>query len=140
MVECTHCGALMWYQEKTKKGKNCSAPKFQLCCGNGKVVLPLLKTPPLLLRRLLFDNSKSESINYQQYCRLYNMIFAFTSSGMKVDNRFQDGRGPPNLRIHGQVCHRIGSMLPLPGESPKFAQLYIFDTDNEVQNRIEAIG
>ncbi|KAI5385991.1 hypothetical protein KIW84_072535 [Lathyrus oleraceus] len=55
-------------------------------------------------------------------------------------NRFQDGRGPPNLRIHGQVCDRIGSMLPLPGESPKFAQLYIFDTDNEVQNRIEAIG
>ncbi|XP_050887928.1 uncharacterized protein LOC127093069 [Lathyrus oleraceus] len=139
-VECTHCGALMWYQEKTKKGKNCSVPKFQLCCGNGKVVLPLLKTPPLLLRRLLFDNSESESINYQQYCRLYNMIFAFTSSGMKVDNRFQDGRGPPNLRIHGQVCYRIGSMLPLPGESPKFAQLYIFDTDNEVQNRIEAIG
>ncbi|KAI5402012.1 hypothetical protein KIW84_066465 [Lathyrus oleraceus] len=139
-VECTHCGTLMWFQEKTKKGKNCSVPKFQLCCGNGKVVLPLLKTPPLLLRRLLFDNSKSESINYQQYCRLYNMIFAFTSSGMKVDNRFQDGRGPPNLRIHGQVCHRIGSMLPLPGESPKFAQLYIFDTDNEVQNRIEAIG
>lgn len=130
----------MWYQEKTKKGKNCSVPKFQLCCGNGKVVLPLLKTPPLLLRRLLFDNSESESINYQQYCRLYNMIFAFTSSGMKVDNRFQDGRGPPNLRIHGQVCHRIGSMLPLPGGSPKFAQLYIFDTDNEVQNRIEAIG
>ncbi|KAI5424717.1 hypothetical protein KIW84_030777 [Lathyrus oleraceus] len=139
-VECTHCEALMWYQEKTKKGKNCSVPKFQLCCRNGKVILQLLKTPPLLLRRLLFDNSESESINYQQYCRLYNMIFAFTSSGMKVDNRFQDGRGPPNLRIHGQVCHRIGSMLPLPGESPKFAQLNFFDTDNEVQNRIEAIG
>ena len=130
----------MWYQEKTKKAQNCSVPKFQLCCENGKVVLPLLKPPPLLLQRLLFDNSENESRNYQQYCRLYNMMFAFTSSGMKVDNRFQGGREPPNLRIHRQYCHRIGSMLPLLGHSPKFAQLYIYDTDNEIQNRIEGIG
>ncbi|WJX27992.1 hypothetical protein P8452_16762 [Trifolium repens] len=30
---------------------------------------------------------------------------------------------------------RIGSLLPEAGTSPKFAQLYVFDTDNEVQNR-----
>ncbi|CAK8566758.1 unnamed protein product [Lathyrus sativus] len=68
------------------------------------------------------------------------MVFAFTSFGMKVDNKFQGGRGPPNLRIHGQSCHIIGSMLPLLGHSPKFAQLYIYDTDNEIHNRIEGIG
>ncbi|CAI8585366.1 unnamed protein product [Vicia faba] len=132
IVECTQCGALMWYQEKTDKRKQSAVPKFQLCCGKGKVVLPLLKTPPLLLQRLLFDNSEIDSRNYQQFCRMYNMMFAFTSPGMKFDNRFLAGSGPPNIRIHGQTCHRIGSMLPLTGQSPKFAQLYVYDTDNEI--------
>jgi len=27
----------------------------------------------------------------------------------------------------------------MPGKEPKFAQLYIFDTENKVQNRINAI-
>ncbi|OMP04886.1 DNA helicase PIF1, ATP-dependent [Corchorus olitorius] len=35
--------------------------------------------------------------------------------------------------------HRIGSLLPLPGNRPKFAQLYIYDTQNESTNRIEAL-
>jgi hypothetical protein len=64
-------------------------------------------------------------------------MFAFTSPGMKVDDRFNKGRGPPTIRIQGQPCHRIGSLLPLPGEAPKFAQLYIYDTDNEINNRMK---
>ncbi|KAK2417432.1 hypothetical protein QL285_039731 [Trifolium repens] len=63
-------------------------------------------------------------------------MFAFSSPGMSIDEEKRGGRGPPNIRIQGQVCHRIGSLLPQDGETPKFAQLYIFDTDNEVQNRM----
>ncbi|XP_058746103.1 uncharacterized protein LOC131618973 [Vicia villosa] len=130
----------MWYQEKTDKRKHSAVPKFQLCCGNGKVVLPLLKTPPMLLKNLLSDNNNEHSTNYQQNCRLYNIMFAFTSPGMKFDNRYNTGRGPPNMRIHGQSCHRIGSMMPLNGETPKFAQLYIYDTDNEIHHRMQGVG
>ncbi|XP_058723893.1 uncharacterized protein LOC131595542 [Vicia villosa] len=140
IAECIHCGALMWYQEKTDKRKHSVVPKFQLCCGNGKVVLPLLNEPPLLLKHLLSDDNDSDCINYQQYCRLYNIMFAFTSPGMKFDNRYQSAGEPPNIRIHGQTCHRIGSMLPLDGETPKFAQLYIYDTDNEIHHRMKGIG
>jgi hypothetical protein len=32
----------------------------------------------------------------------------------------------------------MGSMLPKDGEAPRFAQLYIYDTDNEIQNRIQS--
>jgi hypothetical protein len=66
----------------------------------------------------------------------YIIMFAFTSPGMNVDDHSNKGRGPPTLRIQGQVCHRIGSMLPPEGEPPKFAQLYIYDTENEVRNRM----
>lgn len=64
------------------------------------------------------------------------MMFAFTSPGGKIDRSFNNGRGPPSIRIQGQSCHRIGSLLPMPGHTPKFAQLYIYDTENELQHRI----
>ncbi|KAI5395847.1 hypothetical protein KIW84_062147 [Lathyrus oleraceus] len=105
LIECVHCGALMWYQERTNKNKHTIMPKYHLSGGNGKSKLPK----------------------------------AFTSPGMKIDNN-QRGRGPSNIRIHGQTFHRIGSMLPLPGHSPKFARLYIYDTDNEIGNKIQGLG
>ena len=67
------------------------------------------------------------------------MMFAFTSVGIKLDKSINRSRGPPTIRIQGQPCHRIGNLLPMSGKEPKFAPLYIFDTDNEVKNRINAI-
>lgn len=57
-----------------------------------------------------------------------------------MDRSLNDGRGPPIFKISGQVHHRIGSLLPHNGESPKFIQLYIYDTANEVKNRIQALN
>ncbi|KAL8497852.1 hypothetical protein ACS0TY_021266 [Phlomoides rotata] len=34
----------------------------------------------------------------------------------------------------------IGSMLPQQEEHPKFSQLYIYNTENEVPNRINALS
>ena len=53
------------------------------------------------------------------------MMFVFTSAGIKFDKSINHSRGLPTIRIQGQPCHRIGSMLPMPGKEPKFAQLYI---------------
>ncbi|KAL1567535.1 DNA helicase [Salvia divinorum] len=59
--------------------------------------------------------------------------------GGKVDNSLNTGRSPPVFRLHGQNYHLIGSLLPPDGCTPKFAQLYIYDTDNEVNNRIMSV-
>jgi hypothetical protein len=126
----------MWYQERKNKSRHAVTPKFQLCCHGGKAQLPILKPPPQLLQHLLFGRQGSDSHNFQAHTRIYNSMFAFTSPGMNVDDHSNKGRGPPTLRIQGQVCHRIGSMLPPEGEPPKFAQLYIYDTENEVRNRM----
>lgn len=130
----------MWYQERIQKYRHAANPNFALCCSKGKIQLPLLKMPPEYLRHLLFDNDASDSKNYQEHVRVYNMMFAFTSPGAKLDRTFNNGKGPPNLRIQGQMCHRIGSLLPKPGDIPKFAQLYIYDIENEVQHRIASLG
>ncbi|KAK7404594.1 hypothetical protein VNO78_05547 [Psophocarpus tetragonolobus] len=66
-------------------------------------------------------------------------MFAFTLHGAKFDSSINDGRGSPTLRIQGQPCQRIGSLLPMLYHSPKFAQIYIFETENEIKNRIETI-
>jgi len=63
-------------------------------------------------------------------------MFSFTSIGGKVQSSVNDGFGPPQFILHGQNYHRIGSLLFGSGSTPKFAQLYIYDTQNEVSNRV----
>ncbi|KAE9621520.1 hypothetical protein Lalb_Chr01g0015661 [Lupinus albus] len=104
----------MWYQERENKHRNISRPKYELCSGDGKVQIPLLKTPPPIFQHLLFDMHSTDSVNYQNNIRLYNMMFAFTFAGSKFDRSINNGRGPPTIRIQGQPCYRIGSMLPMP--------------------------
>lgn len=67
-------------------------------------------------------------------------MFAFTSMGGNIDKKINDGEGPYVFRVNGQIHHRIGSLLPLPDNCPKFAELYIFDTKNEIENRIQALN
>jgi len=56
--------------------------------------------------------------------------------GVHVDKSINTGDGPYVFRINGVVHHRIGSLLPAPGNRPEYAQLYIYDTANEIQNRL----
>ena len=48
-------------------------------------------------------------------------------------------RRPPIFVMNGENFHQIGSLLPNPGNQPKFAQLYIYDTDNETRNRVNSV-
>lgn len=67
------------------------------------------------------------------------MMFSFTSLGGKIDNSVNIGQGPKIFRLHGENYHLIGSVKPEPNKSAKFSQLYIHDTENEVENRLSAL-
>ncbi|CAH9134655.1 unnamed protein product, partial [Cuscuta epithymum] len=60
--------------------------------------------------------------------------------GGRVEANVNRGRSPPIFKLHGQNYHLIGSLLPPPGARPKFAQLYIYDTENEVENRFSSVS
>ena len=63
----------------------------------------------------------------------YNSAFQMTSFGC---NEVSVTGFNPSFRIQGQVYHLIGSIVPLQGESPKFAQIYfIGDEDSEIGTR-----
>ncbi|GJR16320.1 hypothetical protein Tco_0798972 [Tanacetum coccineum] len=63
-------------------------------------------------------------------------MFTMTSFGAKIDESINAGRGPYVFKVSGQIYHWIGSLCLPPGEAPRFLQLYIYDNDNEVENRM----
>ncbi|XP_073226730.1 uncharacterized protein [Cicer arietinum] len=133
---CEFCGALHWYEERTEKSKHPQHPKFSTCCMEGRVQLPLLKFPPTLLHHLLDYDGDSAAKKFRRNIRIYNAAFAFTSMGGKIDYEINKQGGPYVFRINGQTYHLLGSLCPDNGEKPKFAQLYIHDTENEISNRL----
>lgn len=128
---------MLWYEERLEKKRNSKNPKFSLCCMQGKVELPLLKEPPSPLNEFL-KNDDAQSRIVQENIRCLNGMLSFTSMGGKIDSTVNHGRGPYVFKLAGQNYHQIGSLLPTSGSSPKFAQLYIYDTENEVSNRKRA--
>ncbi|XP_072054238.1 uncharacterized protein [Arachis hypogaea] len=133
---CRHCYAMMWYEERSEKSKTGSNIEFSICCMRGKVQLPFLQRPPQLLQGLI-SGADQRSKHFKDNIRTYNSMFCFTSLGGKIETSINDGTGPPQFIVSGQNYHRIGSLVPIEGQRPKFAQLYIYDTENEVSNRIE---
>lgn len=135
---CQHCGAIMWYEERLQKAYNVSVPKFSMCCSHGRVSLFGYSEPPEILSQLYFG-SDERSRCFQTNIRSFNSMFSFTSMGGNIDRHVNNGHGPPIFIMNGENYHQIGSLLPHSGVSPKFAQLYIYDTDNEIVNRMSSI-
>lgn len=135
---CEYCGALMWYGERVNKNSNSKKPKFSTCCLQGQVKLPFLKNSPELLYALL-TNDDEISRHFRENIRAYNMIFSFTSLGGNTENSVREGGGPQMFQIQGENYHLIGALKPKEKEKPKFMQLYIVDTENEVDNRADAL-
>ncbi|XP_056685898.1 uncharacterized protein [Spinacia oleracea] len=136
---CSDCGAIMWYEERAKKDSNNSLTKFSIYCRKGKIELPLLQNPPIYLQQLL-QSEGPQLKKLKEQSRMLNSIFALTSMGGKVDNTINQGNSPYVFRLNGQNHHKIGSLLPQIGERPRFTHLYIYDTENEISNRINSLG
>ncbi|CAG8640302.1 2430_t:CDS:2, partial [Diversispora eburnea] len=127
----------MWLDERTAN-LSIKSPVFTTCCANGKVLLPPLQEPPSHLNSLL-TGTESRACLFQQKIKMYNAAFTFTSMGVKIDQQMINTSGIYTFRIHGEIYHRIGTLLPDPNANPQFAQIYIYDTNNEIQNRMNII-
>ncbi|KAL3637375.1 hypothetical protein CASFOL_018543 [Castilleja foliolosa] len=131
---CEHCGALFWFAERIVYGPLHARPQYTHCCKGVVVRLPFPLYPPAAMRSFFEDAAFMENI------RAYNNMFSMTSFGARIDEAVNDGRGPYVFKVSGQVSHWIGSICPPPNEGPRFLQLYIYDTDNEVPNRLRFFG
>ncbi|KAJ7023950.1 hypothetical protein C8F04DRAFT_969583, partial [Mycena alexandri] len=135
-VQCRHCGALHWMAEKTTNSSKTN-PQFPMCCNNGKVVLERLEEPPAELRALLV-NDDTKSKEFRKNIAQYNTALSFTSLGVTEDHSINNGGGPPIFRIHGELCHRTGALLPSEGHTPIYAQLYIYEPQAALDYRMQS--
>ena len=62
------------------------------------------------------------------------MMILRGSTGTRTELKNQ-GRGVYTFKFKGTIHHRIGILLPLTQENPKFPQLDIYDNSNEFENR-----
>ncbi|CAG8505241.1 22278_t:CDS:2 [Cetraspora pellucida] len=75
------------------------------------------------------------AVSKAQICP-FDLILAFTSMEAKINKNITGTRSIYTFCIHGEIYHQIGSLLSQPATaSLEFAQIYIFDTDHETQNR-----
>ncbi|KAJ0495305.1 putative helitron helicase-like domain-containing protein [Helianthus annuus] len=127
---CEHCNALFWFNERVLHAAHVRHPRYNQCCKSGAVSLTFPLQPPPVIKQLFRDPQFLENI------RAYNNMFSMTSFGANVDDTINDGRGPYIFKISGQVSHWIRSLCPPPNEKPRFLQMYIYDTENEISNRL----
>ena len=90
--------------------------------------------PPAPLYNL-FTADTPQAKDFRANIVQYNAALAFTSLGVKVD-RSVLGHGPPVFRIHGELRHLSGSLLPEETAPPFYSQLYIYDPHAAYQYRI----
>jgi hypothetical protein len=105
----------------------CKAYRFPretagICCNRGKIDLPLPRDPPDKLKDLFGQSGFINKI------RKYNNALALASIGLQED--VMTGFSP-TVKIHSTVYHKIGSLLPEPGQVATFAQIYFYDSTDE---------
>ena len=110
----------MWGMERTRADRSTNVVQFSMCCMKEKLELPPLKESPAYIKQLLSRNSES-SLHFVENVRAYNIMFAFTSMGEKIDKSVNQGRGPYCFKLGGQNYHCIERLLPDDGNSAKFS-------------------
>jgi hypothetical protein len=133
-VICTFCGAYMWLEERESRS-SMSSPKFQMCCSKGESTIENLRPTPAPIATLL-TGTDEQSKEFRNNIRSYNSALSFSSMGVKLDHGLANmNTGNYTFRIQGSPYHLIGSAMPVQGDQPKFAQIYFYDVEHELDNR-----
>ena len=98
--------------------------------------MPKFRFWPSPLVRLIRFNGDVISNRFMRLIRQYNSMFCFTSLGAHIDNIINVGGAPYVFKMNGVVYHRIGPLVPPDSFSRKFAQLYIIDSGDEIDIRL----
>ncbi|OAD81560.1 hypothetical protein PHYBLDRAFT_162158 [Phycomyces blakesleeanus NRRL 1555(-)] len=126
-------------EEPTKKDTDLSIhrSKFNMSCGKGKYVLPFLELIPPGISELL-NYRTSNGKYFLNKIRGYNSTLSFILLGAKIDNSVANNQGGVYcFRIHGIICHRIGSICPSRAQDidhPQLAQVYIYEAASQAQH------
>ncbi|EGG10565.1 uncharacterized protein MELLADRAFT_33693, partial [Melampsora larici-populina 98AG31] len=77
-----------------------------------------------------------DSGDFHKDLSVYNNLVSFASLGSHVDNSFAGQKGTYCFRVHPQLHHNIGSLLPQDPNNPCFAQIFIVGDGAEEELKI----
>jgi hypothetical protein len=124
-VECIHCHTLFWQEEHN----------IISYCKKGEIVLPPVREPPNLLRRLLTrDYLNSDS--FIKHIRQYNSALAFTSIAYTPNRRLRANEYNPTFQIQGELYYLQGPLNLQAGRKLIYAQYFIYDLDKISRRRL----
>ena len=86
-----------------------------MCCLQGQIQLPPLQP----LTGILHNYLTGDDYLSREFCnniRQYNVAFAMTSVGVKIDNSVTRQSGPYCFKIQGELHHLTGALLPCKGD------------------------
>ena len=118
-VQCQYCGAFKFKAETPSS-----------CCQGGKVVISPFPRPPDQLMSLWMGDGE-DAMLFRKNARYINNAVCLTS----IKSSERRGGWQPSVIFQGRVEHRAGPLLPSDGEEPRFAQLYVHDSDLESSTR-----
>ena len=131
---CHHCRGTFFI------GEQHSHNVFTKCCFHGKVTLPPIATT--FSKHCCLVQCRNATVKaFLENIRQYNAAMAMVSWNATVNQL--PGRGPRVVTIHGFLsqfmdsCHNLTSATDAAdGEHPQYSQLYILDTNQALQERI----
>ncbi|CAH1763399.1 13642_t:CDS:2, partial [Entrophospora sp. SA101] len=103
-----------------------------------RIIHGLHKELPYPLNTLLTRTDPSARL-FRKNIRLYNSALTFTSMGAKVDHSITGTSGIYSFRVHGEMYYSVDTILPDNEVHPQFAQIYVYDTEHELQNRMNVM-
>jgi hypothetical protein len=104
------------------------------CYKQGEIVLPPVREPSDLLRRLLTrDHPTSDS--FFKNIRQYNSALAFTSIAYTSNRRFGVHAYNPTFQIQSELYYLQSPLNPQAGNDPIYAQYFIYDPDKATRLR-----
>ncbi|XP_076933391.1 uncharacterized protein LOC143599263 [Bidens hawaiensis] len=127
---CEFCDALFWFDERSIASSSSQQLRYTQCCKGGRVALPYPRRPYTTIINLF------QQPDFMANIRAYNSVFSMTFFGAIIDDTINRGSGPYVFKISGQIHHWVGTLCPPPNERPRFLQMYVYDTENEIDNRL----
>ncbi len=88
---------------------------------------------PETFERLYYGQDRRAK-NFRKYINSFNNAFCMTSSGMK--RHMPGGSGPPVYTVQGVPYHQHGALQTRENQNPLFAQVYLVDIAEAIDNRI----
>jgi len=105
-----------------------------MCCLQGQIQLPSLQP----LTGILHNYLTGDDYSSKEFCNniwQYNVAFAMTSVGVKIDNFVTRQSSPYCFKIQGELHHLTGALLPYDNYTLTYAQIYILDIAEQLNVR-----